>query len=432
MLCLPGSTAVFTTAWIIFFQATKNDAAAAEERALSQRKRLRKLVEFFPEPAKRDYFLIGTDVTPAPRQFSKTLEDRQIVHAPNPAPGNKPIAVGHQFSCVAFLPEKEGKHHPPWAIPLCVNRVTSQETGNDTAIAQIHNLMTDKDLPFKDSLTVNVADSAYGIARFLAKQYRHDNLITVARSRANRVFFHQPDQTIRKGPGRAKSFGKPFRMKSPETWGDPNYTASETNQLRSGEEISVQIKTWNDILMRGKRHAPMHDKPFTLIQVQVFREDGSLLFKRPLWLIVHGKRRSELSPLDAWHAYRQRYDLEHFFRFGKNRLLLNSYQTPEVEHEENWWEIASLAYFQLWVAKELAQSVPTPWEKYAAPADSSVPLSPSMVQRDFERIIQQTGARLPEPKPRGKPSGRKQGESSGRRERHPPIFKGKKDKSKAA
>lgn len=47
-----------------------------------------------PSPA-RPFWLLGVDTTPNPRPFAATLADRGVVYQPNPAPGNKPIAVGH-------------------------------------------------------------------------------------------------------------------------------------------------------------------------------------------------------------------------------------------------------------------------------------------------------------------------------------------------
>ncbi len=79
------------------------------------------------------------------------------------------------------------------------------------------------------------------------------------------------------------------------------------------------------MLMPGKhkpKRLPMHLYPFTLVQVIRYDEKGELACKRPLWIIVIGDRRHELSVLDIYQAYKQRYDLEHFFRFGKQRLLL--------------------------------------------------------------------------------------------------------------
>ena len=57
-----------------------------------------------------------------------------------------------------------------------------------------------------------------------------------------------------------------------------------------------------------------------------------------------GKQRQKLKLLDIYVAYHQRYDLEHYFRFGKQKLLMTAFQTPEVEREENWWQIVQLAY----------------------------------------------------------------------------------------
>jgi len=32
------------------------------------------------------------------------MREKEIVHFPNPAPGNKPICVGHQYSLLAMAP----------------------------------------------------------------------------------------------------------------------------------------------------------------------------------------------------------------------------------------------------------------------------------------------------------------------------------------
>ncbi len=34
-------------------------------------------------------------------------------------------------------------------------------------------------------------------------------------------------------------------------------------------------------------------------------------------------------------AYRQRFELEHFLRFDKQRLLMTAHSIPDVQHEEN-------------------------------------------------------------------------------------------------
>ena len=89
-----------------FFKPTKKEKSR-EERAKSRRDRLLILSDFLPPPNQRPFWLLATDVTPAPRPFSRTLEDRGAVHSPNAVFGNKPVTIGHQFSVIAVLPEKK-------------------------------------------------------------------------------------------------------------------------------------------------------------------------------------------------------------------------------------------------------------------------------------------------------------------------------------
>jgi hypothetical protein len=69
-----------------------------------------------------------------------------------------------------------------------------------------------------------------------------------------------------------------------------------------------------------------------------------------MWLIMMGKRRSEISLIQAHESYRQRFDLEHTFRFKKQNLLLSDFETPDVEHEQDWVYLVMLAYVELWAA----------------------------------------------------------------------------------
>ena len=154
---------------------------------------------------------------------------------------------------------------------------------------------------------------------------------------------------------------------------------------------------------------------------------GKPVFSRPLWLTVIGEGRYQLSLRDVWKAYRQRYDVEHFFRFGKQRLLTTAYQTPDVSRSENWWQITQLAYVQLWLARKLAISLPKPWERHL-PQFKTGEVSPSMVQRDFGRIIQQIEPTPALPKRRGKSPPTAKGNCPKRRERHKVIKKGKSSK----
>ena len=61
----------------------------------------------------REYWLLGVDGTPQRRQWAYTLKDRGYVYFPNPVAGNKPVAIGHEYSTVAILPP-EGE----WCQPV--------------------------------------------------------------------------------------------------------------------------------------------------------------------------------------------------------------------------------------------------------------------------------------------------------------------------
>lgn len=176
----------------------------------------------------------------------------------------------------------------------------------------------------------------------------------------------------------------------------------------------------------------MHDNPFNLIRCQVLGENGKPVFKKVLWLLLTGKRRSEISLNHAYEAYRQRFDLEHFFRFGKHRLLLNSYQTPDVCHEQNWMELVCIAQQLLWLAAPLSKNLPRDWERYAPKPNLRKIPSPTQVQRCFPLLTRQFGTPARSPKPRGIALGRAKGWTPDVRAPQPIVFKGKRSNSQAA
>jgi hypothetical protein len=417
-----------------FFAASCTEKTK-QERDAHQQQIMRIVGSICPKPVNRKFYVLGLDATSQPRQFAKTLQDRGFVYRPNPIVGNKPITIGHSYSVLVVMPEKDKTNAPPWVIPLSCCRVPTENKATETGAAQVKALQKDTELPFGKELSILVADAAYSAATFLCAVSEHKNQITIARARGNRTFYRMPDQNnVLNDKGHPTWYGTSFKCKDPSTWGAPYETASTTYTTKKGRVCHVEMQAWRDMLMTGKRHVPMHKHPFTLLRTTVKDENGKAVYKKPLWTIAFGQRRHEISLLDAWESYRQRYDIEHFFRFGKNRLLMDSYQTPIVEHEENWWELSGLAYVQLRMAATLSQISPRPWERYLPnlkEKKGGLP-TPSMVQRDMERIIGQFGSPSASPKPRGKSPGRQKGYSPGLRERYPVIKKSRpKDKKLA-
>ena len=409
------------------FQPSEPEKADEERRAWEQ-KLVRLIAAYLPEPQERKFWLFGTDVVPIPRRFASTLGDRTFVHQPNTLKGNKPVTIGHDYSHLVFFPEKVNANDPPWAMSMIVRRVHSDEKATGVGAEQIDALMKDETLPFHNEFCVHVADSLYSAITYLgpvAKQ-EHKNLVEVVRSRCNRVFFRQPPPVKGKRPqGHPTWYGERFDLKDPSTWGEPDIVEETTLTTRKGRTYRVRLEGWRDMLMTGKLDLPMHKYPFTLIRVRVLDEAGNPVFKHTSWLIVIGERRNELSLVEAWESYGQRYDVEHYFRFGKQRLLMAAYQTPDVQHEENWMQIVALAVVQLWLARDLVRLLPYRWERYLPEAERET-ASPSFAQRGFGRVIQQIGTPARPPKPRGKSPGRAKGERQQPRKRHPVIKKSKK------
>jgi len=382
----------------------------------AERERLRLVAGYMAQPQAQACWLFGTDSTSAPRRFARTLEDRGFVYQPNTLKGNKPVTIGHRYSVIAHLPEKAAGD-PAWVVPLMVRRVTTQETEVEVALDQLAILMDDEDLPWHGELSVQVADSRYSTPHYLAAAAAYENLVTIARLRSNRTLYRQPPPVEGQRPrGHPTWYGEPFRLGDPATWQEPDEVVEVQHTSRRGRAYTIRIEAWHNMLMSGTRSAPMHRHPFTLLRIVWLDEAGQPAFKRPIWLAVSGQRRCQLAEVQIRQAYAQRYDLEHFFRFGKQQLLLTAYQTPQVQREENWWQLVQLAYLQLWLARDLVETLPRPWERYLPQADGKL-ASPSAAQRGFGRIVRQFGTPAVPPKPRGYSPGRARGTRLPPRER---------------
>ncbi len=392
------------------------------------------LATYCPVPVVRRYYVFGVDCTPAPRVHAQTVKDRGMVHQPTKISGNKPITIGHEYSVMACLPDKSSTDDAAWIWPLSCHRVTTEEKGTLIGMQQIHDVIV-SDEKFKETLCVSVADSAYSDIACLNMATRLDNQIHISRLKNNRVLCHpapvESSNVVKRG--RPKTYGEKFILRDELTWGEPSDKTVVDSETKKGMPIKVHIECWDNILMRGTRKTSHKKISLRVVRIKICKPNGELLFKKPLWEVVVGKRKNELSLNEIYDAYRQRFDIEHFFRFGKNRLLMDKFQTPDVDHADAWWQMVMLSYAQLFLGKSYAEKMPTPWEKYLPEYQNSTPvITPTQVQRDFGRIIREFGTPAKPPKLRNKSKGRQKGELQNKRTRHPVVLKGKKDALKQA
>jgi hypothetical protein len=408
-------------------------------------KMTRLLIGPCPPSVIRPFELFAVDCSSNPRIYAEKLEGRGFVHSPTKVPGQKPITVGHQYSTVVFLPEKSDPSEPHWVIPLSTERVKSEDSSTALGMQQIIQITTSE--RFKNKLCVGVSDSAYSNDNCLQKANKLVNLINISRLRNNRGFYLPITPVAgRKSAGRPRIYGDRWWLHNP---GEPDEIATVERYTASGKLIYVRIERWND--RQEKKAAPDPDSVpgstesdlaeapktsnveeaeglflFDAVRVTVLKEDKTDLYKKPLWLMLTGKRRRELSLADIADSYFRRFDIEHFFRFGKQKLLLAGFQTPDVWHAENWWWICIISYTMLYHARLLANQVRNPWETKKESSHSKEISTPSQVQRDYERIVGRIGTPACDSKPRGKSPGRLKGVKMAERKRCAVIKKSKK------
>ena len=401
---------------------------ALDQWIWDERQLARLLAPCLPRPSARSFWLLGVDVTPQPRPFAQTLPDRAMVYHPNEVMGKTPVTIGHQYSTVALLMEAQAQRSPSWVVPLSTARVASTDDKEAVGAAQIDALLLDTTLPFHEQLCVEVADSKYSKPAYLHAHRQHANLVTIVRVASNRTFYRQTQADApQTGAGHPIWYGARFSLGDPSTWPAADSHALTRHVSRRGKRYRVELHTWSNCLMRGQRKPevlPMQDDPFTLVRIMFYDQAGQAAFRRPLWLIVVGQRRHELNAFAIYHAYARRYDLEQFFRFGKQHLSLADFQTPDTEREEAWWQLVHVAYAQLWLARDLVVALPRPWERNL-PAIQARQISPTLVQRDFGRIIRQIGTPAQPPKVRGISAGRRKGTRLPPRPRQKVVVKGR-------
>jgi len=147
---------------------------------------------------------LAGDHTGWPRPEAVTLKDRTIEHQPTQIAGNKPIALGHGFSTLAWIPEAQGS----WALPLRHERITSFETPISRAAFQLKQVC--KDLQVRP---IAAYDSEYGNASFV-KQTAGIEADFLLRLREHVLMGAPPPYS-----GKAtKVHGHKFKLADPSTW----------------------------------------------------------------------------------------------------------------------------------------------------------------------------------------------------------------------
>jgi hypothetical protein len=410
------------------------DAVAENERVFKRVQKLlrKRWLKYFPL-RERNHF--QSDVVNLFRPHSPCLKDRQYRHkANNVIAGNQPLGIGYGFSFVNLADFQSS-----WSLPFEVRRVSSQEDEILVAVEQIKEICALEE--FLGSLNINAADSSYGVAKYIASVNGISNLVNIIRLRhGNKV---DESEYLETG-GAPQIYGQQYYLIEESGWkeykkGEKSYQkyrtsiyekeADETAEIKKvtkkGKPLRIELKRWKAMKMRSKRGNSMKEVEFEIVGIRVLqRETGARIFQQDVFVAVVGERGEELKIEEIAEAFYHRFDLEVTNRFLKQNLFLESYQTPDLQHLDNWTVLVQEAMWLLWTASEEVENVCEKWQQYSSPKEEKGGRkTPSQTRKGLERLILTFEKDLYFPKKCKKGEGRKKGQKCEPRKQYKVVKK---------
>ena len=399
-------------------------------------------------PTGEPYRILSHDLTKLLKPHSPSLPNRGYVVESNSVAQNLSLSAGYHVS-VLHVNDPFGGN----ALPLMAKRLEVESDKNAEILAQIEAVMNQDEMPFKDTLTFFNGDSSYGKAAIIAPLHRYSKLVGILRMRGGMKVWtcHKGGQ---KDSGARRVYGEKYYLRETDKEVTDkksgrqstqssinNLSADETDSyemtMKNGRAVNIDVKRWNDVLIRGKGEAKMKDKPFDIVHVSIRdKQTGKLVFDRPMYLAITGKCRQELPCAEAQKVYRQRFKVEVNYRFCKQDLLMDKLQSPQIEHQDTWLDIVKISCWLLYVAsKEIVQIDFPVWQKYlpinknrdtgvGEQAAVTLPQAQKSIHRVFCTFDKTPF--LPQKCKKGK--GRKKGDTFKPRKVHPIVRKSKKKK----
>jgi len=191
--------------------------------------------------------------------------------------------------------------------------------------------------------------------------------------------------------------------------------------LANGRKATKKVGCWKNLLIRSKQGNNMKDKPFDLLKVEIWNEDGSeKIFDRDMFLAVSGQAKDKITTQEAYANYRTRFDVETCYRFSKQNLFLGKFQTPNKQHFMNHLLVILSSWWLLYAAKEEVKQECPVWQQYssinqatkqAEERKEKVDFTPSQVRKGIGNLFDTFDKTPFLPKKCEKGKGRKMGAS---------------------
>lgn len=352
---------------------------ARDERQLNRvRHRFQEQWQKYFPIRERNY--LQTDVVNIFREQAPCLKDRQYRHkANNVIKGNKPLGIGYPLSLVNVADFQSS-----WSLPFDLRRVKSNEDEIEVGAEQIKAICESAE--FLESLQINAADSSYGVAKYISKVNDISNLVNVIRLRhGNKVF----ESEWRESGGTPQVYGEEYHLIEESGWHSYGKKekvyrkyltsiyekkADEYQEIervtKRGKVLKIELRRWRRMKMRTKQGHRMKEVEFEIVGIRVLEKvTGKRVFNQDVFAAVVGKEREVLSTEEIAEVFYHRFDLEVTNRMMKQNLFLESYQTPEVQHLDNWTLLVQEAMWLLWTASREVENVCEKWQKYSAPKE---------------------------------------------------------------
>jgi hypothetical protein len=381
------------------FRRSWSSGYRALEKGKQAQKRLQvNLVKQVPRVGIQVYPL---DTTMWAHPQARTLTGQVYGPSPTKALKKGSIVQGHQYSLLSWTPEARRS----WSLTISNERLEPEQNAIEVGLKQVQALCQARPDPLNRVLDVIVGDGHYGNHHFFGG-LQGLGCAGLARMRRDRVLYGPPP--VYRGRGRPTVHGQRFAFKEPDSWPEPD----ETVDLVDPRWGQVRLRRWNSL--HAKQEATVH---FDVILAEVHLERDKL--PAPLWLgYVPGHTDHRLQVVWSWFDYR--WPIEPSIRFRKQQLHWTLPRFQASQACDRWTTLVDLAFWQLFLARDLVQDQPLPWQK----AQST--LTPTRVLHSFASLFAQLGSPTRSPKARGKSPGWPPGRVRTRPQRHQPTKRSKK------
>lgn len=299
-----------------------------------------------------------------------------------------PITSGWPFAVMAGLEWGPTS----WVAPVDAVRLGPGDTLTGVTLAAVERVVAGLARAGRDETPGFVFDAEYDL---MAISHRHAGSVhVVGRLRSNQVFHADPEPSSPRR-GRRRRHGEKIVLNDPGSLGRPDRVV-EVDSARYGR---VVLSGWDGRHRRLLREGfwDGHSSPLpivrgSVVRVELQRLSGGGAPDRPMWLWHAGP--AVLDLVTVFAAYQRRFDIEHFFRFCKQRLGWTRPAPMLPGTAELWTWLVLVAYTQLRLARPVVVDAWSRWERPVEPGRCS----PGRVRRVFRRVRARVGTPASPPK----------------------------------